>query len=305
MASYLSPTSLSTLVEYPIDYLMERMLNIVSTGPGSIKDLKTTQGTVAHAVIEALFSPRDGKSCSKADEIEQRIKEEFDMQVARQIDACGAILYLPENRLDAELLKEQLRKCLDVLMSIIRENRLTVTGCEHLVTKDMNMLKNGKEWDMKGYIDMTLEYENHHPVVFDFKWTSSKSYYRDLLTKNRSIQLELYRTMLGTEKRDTVERTAYFLMPEGHLYSKEHFEGLHCTQLQPENQDNIVEQLRQSFFYRKQQLDGGKVEVGEAFPLSMLDYYNDTVEKNLFPLKSDDTGAEETNIFSNYNLFKQ
>ena len=40
---YLSPTSLSTLVEYPIDYLMERMLNIVSTGPGSIKDLKTTK----------------------------------------------------------------------------------------------------------------------------------------------------------------------------------------------------------------------------------------------------------------------
>ena len=167
------------------------------------------------------------------------------------------------------------------------------------------MLKNGKEWDMKGYIDMTLEDENHHPVVFDFKWTSSKSYYRDLLTKNRSIQLELYRTMLGAEKRDTVERTAYFLMPEGHLYSKERFEGLHCTQLQPENQDNIVEQLRQSFFYRKQQLDSGKVEVGEAFPLSMLDYYNDTVVKNLFPLKADDTGAEETNIFSNYNLFKQ
>ena len=118
---YLSPTSLRTLVEYPIDYLMERMLNIVSTGPGSIKELKTTKGTVAHAVIEALFSPRDGHSCSKADEIEQRIEEEFDMQVARQIDACGAILYLPENRLDAELLKELLRNCLDVLLNIIRD----------------------------------------------------------------------------------------------------------------------------------------------------------------------------------------
>ena len=66
-----------------------------------------------------------------------------------------------------------------------------------------------------------------------------------------------------------------------------------------------MEQLRQSFFYRKRQLDGGKVEVGEAFPLSALDYYNDTEEKNLFPLKPDDTGAEVTNIFSNYNLFKQ
>ena len=301
---HLSPTTISTLVEYPFDYMMEHMLDIVSTGPSSIKDVKTTAGTVAHAVIESLFAPRDGKSCSKADEIELRINEEFDELVRKQIESCGAILFLPENRLDAELLKEQLRKCLDILLGIIRENHLTVTGCEHLVTKDMGLIKNEKGWDMKGYIDMTLEDANHHPVVFDFKWTSSKSYYRDLLTANRSIQLELYRTMLGAEKRDMVERTAYFLMPEGHLYSKEHFDGLHCTQLTPENIDNIVEQLRQSFIYRKKQLDEGTVEVGDAFPVSMLDYYKDTEEKNLFPLQLDATGAEKENIFSNYKLFK-
>ena len=301
----LSPTSISTLVEYPFDYLMERMLNIVSTGPSCIKDVKTTKGNVAHAVIENLFAPRDGKSSSKADEIEQRIKDEFDDQLRKQTESCGAILYLPENRLDAELLKEQLRRCLDVLLEIIRDNHLTVTGCEHMIKKDMGLLHNDKEWDMLGYIDMTLEDENHHPVVFDFKWTSSKSYYRDLLTANRSVQLELYRTMLSAEKRDNVERTAYFLMPEGHLYSKEHFEGIHCTQLQAENDANIVEQLKQSFFYRKKQLDEGKVEVGEAFPVSMLDYYNDTEERNLFPLSTDDTGVEKENRFSNYKLFKQ
>ncbi len=302
---HLSPTTISTLVEYPFDYLMERMLNIVSTGPSSIKGVKTTMGIVAHAVIESLFAPRDGKSCSGVEEIEQRINNEFEEQVRKQIESCGAILYLPENRLDAELLKEQLRRCLGILLEIIRDNHLTVTGCEQMVKKDMGLLKNDKDWDMVGYIDMTLEDANHHPVVFDFKWTSSKSYYRDLLTANRSIQLELYRTMLSAEKRDSVERTAYFLMPEGHLYSKEHFDGIHCTQLQAENNANIVEQLRQSFFYRKKQLDEGRVEVGEAFPVKMLDYYNDTEERNLFPLITDDQGIEKENIFSNYKLFKQ
>lgn len=301
---HLSPTAISTLVEYPLDFMMDRMLTIVSTGPSSIKDVKTTKGTVAHAVIENLFAPRDGKPCSKADEIEQRINEEFDEQVRTQIESCGAILYLPENRLEAELLKEQLRRCLDVLLEIIRDNHLTVTGCEHLVTKDMGLIKNDKGWDMKGFIDMTLEDENHHPVVFDFKWTSSKSYYRDLLTANRSIQLELYRDMLGAEKRDAVERTAYFLMPEAHLYSKEHFVGAHCSPPTPDNDDNIVEQLRQSFFYRKRQLDEGKVEVGKDFPATMLDYYNDTEENNLFPLNIDETGKQKENIFSNYGLFK-
>lgn len=302
--SHLSPTSLSTLVEYPLDFMMERMLKIVNTGPSSIADVKTTKGTVAHAVIESLFAPRNGKHKSTADEIEQRIKKEFNQQMRQNIEACGAILYLPENRLEAELLTEQLRRCLDVLLDIIRENRLKVTGCEQMVTKDMGMLKTGENWDMIGFIDMTLEDESHHPVVFDFKWTSSKSYYRDQLKANRSIQLELYRTMLSAEKHDAVEKVAYFLMPEGHLYSLEHFDGLNCTQLQPDNMNNIVEQLKNSFFYRKKQLDNGQLEVGEGFPASMVAYYNDTETQSLFPLKIVE-GMQQANIFSNYTLFKR
>ena len=301
--NHLSYSSLSTLVEYPLDFVMERMLNIVSTGPGSIADVKTTKGTVAHAVIEGLFAPREGKDRSTVDEIEQRVKEEFDEQVRKSIEACGAILYLPENRLEAELLTEQLKKCLDVLLTILRENHLTVTGCEQRITKDMGMIKTEEGWDMIGFIDMTLEDENHHPVVFDFKWTSSKSYYRDLLEANRSIQLELYRTMLSAEKRDAVERVAYFLMPESHLYSLEHFDGLHCTQLQPANKDNIVEQLKKSFFYRKKQIESGQIEIGEGFPCGMLDYYNATEAESLFPLNITD-GQQDTNNFSNYTLFK-
>ncbi len=300
---HLSYSSLSTLVEYPLDFVMERMLNIVSTGPGSIADVKTTKGTVAHAVIEGLFAPRDGKERSTADEIEKRVKEEFKEQVRKSIEACGAILYLPENRLDAELLTEQLQKCLNVLLTIIRENHLAVTGCEQRVTKDMGMIRTEDGWDMIGFIDMTLEDENHHPVVFDFKWTSSKSYYRDLLTANRSIQLELYRTMLSSEKHDAVERVAYFLMPESHLYSLEHFDGLHCTQLQPANNDNIVEQLKNAFFFRKNQIESGQIEIGEGFPCSMLDYYNATEPESLFPLNITD-GQQDNNIFSNYTIFK-
>lgn len=302
---HISPTIISTLIEYPLDFMMERLLNINGTGPRSLADVKTTKGTVAHAVIEALFKPRDGRPCSTPDEIEARIKAEFDDQLRKQIEACGAILYLPENKLDTDHLSEQLKKCLDVLLDILRENHLNVTDCEHEVWKDMGLLKNEKG-DMKGFLDMTLEDENHHPVVFDFKWTSSRTYYRDLINDNRSIQLELYRDMLSTEKRDAVEKVAYFLMPEAHLYSKEHFNGRHCTQLEPESKRNVVEQLKRSFFYRKRQLDAGMVEVGEKFPFADLEYYRDTEEQDLFPLKEDDKnkGYQKENQFSNYKLFK-
>ena len=301
---YLSPTSLSSLVEYPFDFVMERMLKIVGTGPGSIADLKTAKGNVAHAVIEGLFAPRDGKDYSTPDEIEQRVKMEFDEQMRKNIEAKGAILYLPENRLEAELLKEQLQKCLDVLLTILRENRLKVTGCEHIVQKDMGLIKRTAGWDMIGFIDLTLEDENHHPVIFDFKWTSRSTHYKDLLSSNRSVQLELYRTMLSAEKRDVVERVAYFLMPEGHLYSLENFNGVNCTQLHPANNDNIVEQLKNAFFYRKKQIDNGMIEIGDGISCDRLEYYNDTQAESLFPLNIKD-GQQKTNILSNYTLFKR
>ena len=300
---HLSPTTLGTLVEYPFDFMMERMLNIVSTGPGSIAELRITKGNVAHAVIESLFAPRDGKQYSTAVEITHRIDEEFSEQVRRNIEACGAILYLPENRLEAELLTEQLRRCLDALLEIIRDNHLVVTGCEQKVTKNMGLLQTEKDWDMIGFIDMTLEDEHHHPIVFDFKWTSSKTWYRNLLTKNRSTQLELYRDLLSAAKRDAVEKTAYFLMPEGHLYSKERFVGRYCTQVQAENNDNIVEQLKRSFLYRRKQMDSGIIEIGENFPSNMIDYCKDQEAEGLFPLTLED-GEKAKNIFSNYGLFK-
>ena len=109
--------------------------------------------------------------------------------------------------------------------------------------------------------------------------------------------------MLSAEARDEVERTAYFLMPEAHLYSKEKFEGIHCTRLEPANKDNIVEQLRQSFFYRKEQMDKGRVEIGECWPVELLEY-NAVQQHDLFPLKSDNDGLQEENRFSNYLLFK-
>ena len=55
----------------------------------------------------------------------------------------------------------------------------------------------------------------------------------------------------------------------------------------------------------------GKIEMGEAFPLDSLDYYNDTEDNNLLPLKrfyNKETKKEEekkaVNDFSSYKHLK-
>lgn len=305
---HLSPTTIGTLAEHPADYLMERLLDITAAGQAKMSEVKTTMGNVAHAVIEALFAPRDGQRCSKPEEIARRIQTEYDESFQEVLEAKGAILQLAENKLKEKLLKEQLRSCLNVLLEILRKNNLSVTGCEHYVEGRLGLGLpvahdkdgNAMDRDMLGFIDMTLEDKDGHPVVFDFKWTSWAMGYREKLSKNRSVQLELYRTLLGREKKDEVKRVAYFLMPDAHLYSREHFEGSHCTRITADNDDNIVEQLRQSTLYRKAQIMSGVVETNGIF--DDLQYVKDTEEKHLFPLE-EVGGMKKGNFFSQYGLF--
>ena len=301
---HLSPTKVGTLVEFPFDFLMSELVGIVSDCQVQMSDTKKTEGNVAHAVIQALFAPRDGEGTSTPQQISERIGNEFDKVFAETIESKGAIFLLDENRLAAKVLKEQLRESVGVLVAIIKDNGLSVTGCEKYVEERMNLGLNdetGKR-DMLGYIDMTLEDREHHPVIFDFKWSKSK-YYPGLLEQNRSVQLELYRHMLGAVEHDAVERTAYYLMPQNRLYSKEHFEGSRCHQISPANGDEIVGQLCRSIAYRKEQIESGLVENGLSCPPDDLEYGRDTVDKNLFPLKLDPDGCKEGNRFTDYNIF--
>lgn len=306
---HLSPTSIATLTEYPLDFLMERMLNITAEGKAQMADVKTIQGNVAHAVIEALFAPRQGKTYATPKEIAERLKE-YDAVYNELVEAKGAILQLAENKLTEKLLHEQLRSCLDSLLEILKDNELKVTGCERYVEMDMKLglpktldeNGNPKASDMLGFIDMTLEDRDGHPVVFDFKWTTWAKGYQNKLEQNRSVQLELYRQMLEQTKKDEVKRVAYFLMPEARLYSKEAFKGRYCTQIESSDDSNIVEQLRQGVIYRKKQLDAGLLEM--MGPYDELSYVNDTEDMGLYPLLKDDkTGGKKANSFSQYGLF--
>lgn len=306
---HLSPTSIATLAEYPFDYLLENLIGITPEGQAEMSSIKATSGNVAHAVIEKLFAPREPDTLSTPAQIADRINKEYEIAYSEVLEAKGALLQLTKNRMTEQLLHEQLRTCVSTLLEIITENKLCVTDCEHYTETRMNLGLpkaldqdgNEKSRDMLGYIDMTLQSEDGTPVIFDFKWTTWRNGYQDKLKENRSTQLELYRMMLASETKKEVKRVAYFLMPAAHLYSKEKFEGQHCTQIKAQNMDDIVEQLKQSAIYRKQQIDSGVVETNGFF--NELQYVKDTPSRNLYPLQSTDDGElKADNHFSDYGF---
>lgn len=303
----MSATGLETLTVYPFDFLFERILNYQTAGLSSLPDFRATQGNVAHAAIQRLFSPREGSSGCGADEIRRRISGSYDQALQDSINECGAVFMLPENKLALSNLRHRLLKCIDSLLDIIEANGLTVNGCEIHYSKFVDLYGAGvsgdRDDDLHGYMDMKLSDPAGNHVVFDLKWTGSRTYHRNLLEKNRSTQLAVYSELLGGG--DASVATAYFIMPRGRLVSCHPFRGGNVDLVTPMNADDIMAQLINSFRYRRKQLTSGMLEIGERHPIGELTYGKDRLDFNLFPLpEGDDPGCKAENGFSSYRLFK-
>lgn len=300
-----SPTSIETLIQYPLDYTLESIAGIRDNGQRDLSNVRRTKGNVAHAVIQHLFLIPDDPASGYAPAIRDRVNKDYERVFNETVEAKGAILLLQENVIERRELYDQLQECINHLLDIIECNCLHVVACE-------KPLKDGtpdpEPPAMKGFADMELAREDGSPVIFDFKWTSSRSYYQGLLKTNRAAQLAIYADLLGKEKRAVSVPTAYFLMPVGRLYSTEKFNGTHTETIKMDDSchGDILGRIRASYHYRRDEIMSGKIEMGEGLPLDQLQYFNDTETRNLFPLKPDynDAKIKDTNGFSNYSNLK-
>lgn len=296
-----SATSLESLIQYPFDYSLQYLMGIRDDGVSTMMRLDRTQGEVAHAVIATLFH-KEGET-NDPDTILQRVTADYDTTFSNALLEKGAILLLRENRVDIKIMKDRLRNAIDTLLDIMRSNKLHVVDCEKEI---LRRLQFEGDPDIKGFVDMILGDNNDNLYVFDFKWTSSKSKYDNLLKKNSSLQLALYKEMVEQELGKKVIATAYYLMPENCLYSISNFNGENTKKL--EEVENVGQdlflQVKNSYKYRLQQIMGGEIELAEGKPTTDLQYDKDVDQEGLMPLRKRD-GVKETNIFSNYKCFKK
>ena len=296
-----SATSLESLIQNPFDYSLQYLMGIRDDGVSTMMRLDRTQGEVAHAVIASLFH-KEGET-NDPNTILQRVTADYDTTFSNALLEKGAILLLRENRVDIKIMKDRLRNAIDTLLDIMRANKLHVVDCEKEILRKLQF---EGDPDIRGFVDMILGDNNDNLYVFDFKWTSSKSKYDNLLKKNGSLQLALYKEMVEKELDRDVAAVAYYLMPENCLYSITSFEGEHTKKL--EEVENVGKdlflQVKNSYKYRLQQIKEGEIELGEGKPTKDLQYDIDTEKKDLMPLHKRD-GVKETNIFSNYKCFKK
>lgn len=303
-----SPTSIDNLIQNPIDYTLENIAFISDNGQSQLSDIARTKGNVAHAVIQHLFFvPGDTRS-GYADAIKGRVETDYKAVFDQVIKAKGAILLLQENAIERRQLFEQLKECIDHLIDIIEKDQLHVVACEMKLEGNTFGLPDDNTPKMHGFADMVLARENGQHVIFDFKWTTSKSYYQGLLQKNQSSQLAIYAELLSELTEDKALTKAYFLMPRGWLYSTDDFKSYWTEKIVIENgcEGDIIKQIVASYHYRREEIMSGMIEMGEGQPLDSLKYYNDSKTQKLFPLKPDynEDSLKSINGYSDYKNLK-
>lgn len=298
----MSASSIESLIFNPFDYFFEKILRLRSAGLNNLPSIEISKGKVAHKVIEMIFTPKEGETINYRD----KLNKDFDRFLEEALKDLGALLLLPENRIELKLFRLQLEESLQTLIKIIEINNLTVIGCEDEIYKKIGIAEGDKDGnDLQGFLDMHLKDSLGNHVVFDFKWTQG-SHYKNLLKKDRSIQLAVYSLLVREDDSSNVA-TAYFFMPGNELVTRyPGFIGENVVYIDTEATENLIDKIFNSVEYRRKQIEGGLLEGYDGQLLENLQYYTDLEEKNLMRLLEDyeDESLKKINNLSNYNLFK-
>jgi hypothetical protein len=87
-------SAISNLIDYPFDYVFDKIINLQKKGAAALSAVYTTKGTVAHAIIEELFNPKHG-GCPE--DIANQIKNNYEEVFNQKVLESGGILLQSEN----------------------------------------------------------------------------------------------------------------------------------------------------------------------------------------------------------------
>ena len=298
-----SYSSLSQLIQHPFTYVCERCAGLKDQAMPSAQDLNRTLGNVAHLIIEKVF---DGKSIKEAhDYFEAKYETIFEESVNEK----GLLLRLPEHTIDLLQLKAKMKIALGYLGNAISQNQLTVEACEYEF-KQAKWTEAGESVSLGSRADMLLSDAEGGKVIFDFKYSTSQKFYKELIENNHALQLEFYRHMAKQEfGKDTNVRVAYVLLPDVTILTADEIDPWQNEQniieLKTERKDvNVMNEAANSYRMRWEQLKAGKIERVEGCDAGTGEYGEQEANKGLFPLSVYDKKYSEDKFDKGYKNLK-
>ena len=302
-------SSISTLIDNPFDYVFNKIIKLRKSGSAALSAIHTTKGLVAHAVIEVLFDPAKGGSPAA---IRTRIDSDFDKVFDQKVLECGGILLQPENLSEKNVFKKDMNSCVIKLCNLIEKNGLSVVACEKEYKDVLLPEFESQEILFDGFIDMLLEDQSGKMVIFDFKYSPKKDKYEKWIKNNKSMQLALYKGLVEKTSDKNIKAKAYVLLPDIKVITAADLIGA-SFKTNVEREGELLEEMSNSYEYRKTQIQKGIVEDGEGliFPQNdvKVSYAIEMGKKDLVPLDANvkpnnGTWEKTPNKYSDYVFFK-
>lgn len=276
-------SSLDTLIQRPIDYVLDYILGLRVHDFGQIADIRTVKGNVAHAVIEHLVG-----LCR-----EQNRSTFTDGEILSAIDEAAEYggLLLKGNRLEFDSFKLKLTQSVKTLFGEIKRQGLKVFDSEHYVEVILPESEDGRTIGLfNARIDLLATDSEDNFVIIDLKWSESKRYRKKIATQT-DLQLVLYRAALEQKYPDRkVLGCGYYVIPQYKLETRdEYFSGWSCAKItSPEESVDVYGRAVRSYFFRKEQLRNGILEGAELQDLGLLEYTRAIDDgEDLYPLDTD------------------
>lgn len=263
------------------------------------------KGNVAHDVISGLCDKAQEGERVDAAVLRQIVEESYDQLFDEVVQRHGAILPLPENELDRQFLKIDLKECLGALASIMERNHLHVFAAESSYNDNLSY---PEDITIYGRVDMIMQQTDGELFVMDFKWSES-NFYQGSLEQNVSLQLSVYQELIAQQLQRKVAGVGYFLLPRGKLYTTAHLIGADVVEPQ-DTADNSL-RIRNSYAFRRNQITSGIIETDQPNPLTALEYGTQVESHQLFPLTNASAtpakgeAVKQASLFSPYSLIKE
>lgn len=279
-----SYSSITTMIQHPFDYAVNYLLKLHEPQIGQLPDLDTTKGLVAHRFVELLVKKYGEQMAKEYNRLPQDQKNNL---MDDAIQQKGAVLLLPEYKLECQQFKCILGDSVSVLTDIIQ--RLQLKPLDSEVEMNVNLDVIG---EFKAEVDLVLRNPEGEYVIFDFKWSEGKTY-PNKLEENKSIQLELYKEALKLHygPGSKIAGVAYYLFPKMTLYTVDFSESDHIHRIQQKEEDGkrlLLNEIKNSYVYRRNELNKGMIEESEMTEISEIAYKKaDTANSPLFPLEPD------------------
>lgn len=238
-----SASSLEKLLGCPLAWTLRYPARVKEGALVSVADDASVIGTIAHKVVETLFS-----ECADwtPDEAARRAEDLFDALVARQ----GATLLLPGRELERRNARTAVGRSVGRLVALMNDHGLAFEAAEarHEGAVDGTPLE--------AWVDLVLRDRAGRRVILDMKWTNHPRYKRAAIEKGEAVQLATYAAAVDGCRPGGA---GYFMLRQGELYfaAPEPFPDHAVPDAPP--LPEVWRQVERSYTDRMQALEEGNV----------------------------------------------